>query len=232
MSDERFALAVDHPHVDAVAARWQTPARDDRGVAYLLAHGAGAPFDSDLLEAVTDGLLARGVAVLRFLYPYMERARREGRRLPPDRAPRLEAAHARALEALEERAGDRCLLLGGRSMGGRMASHLAARGARCDGLVFLGYPLHPARDPDRERSEHFPALATPALFVQGTRDALCQLPRLGRALEVYGGEARLHLVEGADHGFRLPRRAGRTPAEVIDELVTAVDGWLAADLGL
>ena len=155
----------------------------------------------------------------------MERIRREGGRRPPDRAPVLLAAHRAALAELERRAGGRRVVLAGKSLGGRMASLLAAEGCRCDGLAFFGYPLHPAKKPEKLRSEHFPAIAQPALFLQGTRDALCDLELLRRELETFGGVTRLVLVEDGDHDFQVRRSSGRTREEVLGELVRAFVEW-------
>lgn len=213
--------------VDCVAALLDEPdfAADS---AVLLAHGAGAPMDSAFMEAVASRLVAGGLPVLRFRYPYMERAAREGRRFPPDRRPALEAAHLAALAELRRRFPDARVLLAGKSLGGRISSLLAAEGVACEGLVFLGYPLHPQGKPERLRSEHFPACLQPALFLQGTRDKLCDLALLAESLELYGGQARLHVVEGADHGFEVLKRSGRTNAEVLDELAEVILAWAGA----
>ncbi|MEM7516536.1 MAG: alpha/beta family hydrolase [Planctomycetota bacterium] len=171
-----------------------------------------------------------GFPVLRFEYPYMQKARATGRRRPPDRAPALEEAHRDALLALASRLPGKRILSAGKSLGGRIASRIAAQGTDdglTAGLVFFGYPLHPAKRQDKLRSEHFAALAEPALFLQGTRDALCDLPLLRRELERYGGEATLHVVEGADHGFDVLVRSGRTQPEVLEELCDAVDRFEA-----
>lgn len=183
--------------------------------------------DTPLLESVALDLAGIGIPVLRFLYPYTERARREGRRFPPDRAPALFAAHRTAAEALRERFPAAQWIFGGKSMGGRIASLLAAEGDALYALFFLGYPLHPAGKPERTRSEHFPAIELPALFLQGDRDALCDLAILRPALETYGGRARLHVIAGADHGFDVCKRDGRTPEAVRDELLGELHAWLA-----
>jgi hypothetical protein len=163
--------------------------------------------------------------VLRFNSPYQERARARGANLPPDRQPVLEAAHAVALGALAERAGDRRLLLAGKSMGGRISTYLAAKGERCAGLVLFGYPLHPPHQPARTRSEHFPTIAQPALFLQGTRDEFADLALLRAALARYGGRATLEVIEGADHGFRVAKSSGRTDDEVRELLLERVSSW-------
>jgi predicted alpha/beta-hydrolase family hydrolase len=178
------------------------------------------------MTAIAEGLAARGFAVLAFHYPYMELNARDGKRRGPDRAPLLEATHAAAARALERHFAPRERpLYAGKSLGGRMATHLAAKGADCAGLILLGYPLHAPGRQASPRSEHFPAIAQPALFLQGTRDVLCDLDLLRRALSTFGGKASLEVIEGADHGFSVPKRSGRTDAQVWGELLERIDAW-------
>lgn len=209
----------------AVGGRLHRPDHDRGGSVFLLAHGAGAGMESEFLVAIATGLAERGLPVLRFNYAYAERMTREGRRRPPDRRPRLEAVHGAALDALRARYPNRRIVLAGKSMGGRIASYLSAVGADDSALLLLGYPLHPQKQPERLRSEHFGAIAVPALFLQGTRDALCDLGLLRRELETFGGTVTLRVIEGADHDFRVLVRSGRTRAEVLVELVDAIDRW-------
>src|SRR5690606_35180655 len=131
-------------------------------------------------EAVAHGLARRGLAVLRFAYPYMQRRAEDGRRRPPDRAPVLPAAHRAALVKMRELAEPSPVVLAGKSLGGRMASHLVAEGERVAGAAFLGFPLHPANKPEKAeaRTEHFPRITAPTLFLQGTRDPLAPLETL------------------------------------------------------
>jgi predicted alpha/beta-hydrolase family hydrolase len=222
----REELELEVPHeVGRVAALWDRPRRATRARSVLLAHGSGADMRSEFLEAMAAGLCARGFAVLRFRYPYMERIAREGVRRPPDRANVLEAAHAAVLEWLLARDEGQRAILAGKSLGGRMSTHLAAKGADAAALLLFGYPLHPAGAPERTRCEHFPALVQPALFLQGTRDPLCDLALLRAALAGYGGRATLEVVEGADHGFDVPRRDGRERDLVWSEMLDAVERW-------
>ena len=218
-------IAVRHPQVDRVAGVLHEPQGERRARAVLLAHGAGSDMDAPFLVAIASGLAARGFAVLRFRYPYMELRARGGSRRPPDAAPLLEATHTAALAELARHVGGERPLLAGKSLGGRIGTHLAAKGADASGLVLLGYPLHPARKPERERSEHFPAIVQPALFLQGTRDALCELARLERALAHFGGRATLSIIEEADHSFSVPKSSGRTPEQVREDLVERIDAW-------
>jgi predicted alpha/beta-hydrolase family hydrolase len=194
------------------------------GAAVALAHGAGNDMHSPFLSAIHLGLAERGLLSVKFNFPYAEQGRRA-----PDRMPRLEAAWRGVLTAVRgdpELAPGR-LFLGGKSMGGRVASHLAAAGARCEGLLFLGYPLHPAGKPERLRDSHLAKIACPMLFVEGTRDPLCRLELLQPVLARLGTRARLHLIAGGDHSFRLPKRLGRSEREVWDEILEAATRWMA-----
>ena len=220
-----LAIEVPHPRVERVAAVLHEPHGARRARAVLLAHGAGADMDSPFMTSIAAGLADVGFAVLRFRYPYMELRARDGTRRPPDAAPLLEAAHAAALKELARQVGGARPLLAGKSLGGRIGTHLAAKGEDIGGLVLLGYPLHPPRRPERERSEHFPAIVQPALFLQGTRDALCELSNLERALAHFGGRATLEVIEGGDHSFELPAAMGRSAAQVRAEIVARIDAW-------
>jgi predicted alpha/beta-hydrolase family hydrolase len=198
----------------------------DRAV--LLAHGAGSDSRAPVLVAVADGLEKEGIPSLRFDYPY----RREGRR-SPDRPSVLERATREAVAELAAATGlpPGCLVLGGRSMGGRYCSMVA--GAETDpvpclGLLLLGYPHHPAGRPDDLRTVHFPRLSMPVLFVSGDRDALAGREVLEQAAEAIPGAVSFHWIEGADHGYRLPKSAGRTPADVAVEVAEVSATWVAS----
>ena len=194
------------------------------GNAVALAHGAGTSMHGPFLSAMHLGLAELGLLSVKFNFPYTEQGRKA-----PDRMPRLEAAWRAVLAALRgdpELAPGR-LFLGGKSMGGRVASHLVAAGAACDGLLLLGYPLHPAGKPERLRDGHLADIDCPMLFIEGTRDPLCRLGLLRPVLARLGGRARLHLIEGGDHSFRLPKRLGRSEREVWDEILEAASHWMA-----
>jgi hypothetical protein len=173
------------------------------------------------------GLVAHGFALLRFNYPYRERALLARAERPPDRPALLEDAHEAALAALAARAGGRRLLLAGKSLGGRIATHLAAKGSTCAGLVLYGYPLHPPGRPGQSRREHFAAIAQPALFLQGSRDDLCDLELLRDALRSYGGRATLSVIEEADHSFHMPKRTHKSDEQVLEELCQRTAAWEA-----
>ncbi|MCE9596087.1 MAG: dienelactone hydrolase family protein [Planctomycetes bacterium] len=208
-----------------VSTLWNEARGKRRASTLLFAHGAELDFDSEFMAAIAEALATRGFDVLRFRYPYMERREREAKKFPPDRMPKLEAAHFEVLAHLRERIGAGRIVLAGKSMGARVSTHLAAKGADAAGLVLFGYPLHPAGKPLEERREHFPAIVQPTLFVQGTRDPLCDQAKLERALKSFGGHATVHVVADADHSFAVPKRARRTRDEVLAELADAVANW-------
>ncbi len=190
--------------------------------AVILAHGAGNDMTNPLLSAVHEGLAARGFLSIKFNFLYTERCRRA-----PDPAAVLEDCYRRVLAAVRNDAtlAPAALVIGGKSMGGRMASHLAAQGEPVHGLLLLGYPLHPAGQPTKLRVAHLGAITAPMLFFAGTRDALCSLALLKHTLRSLP-RATLHVVDGGDHSFNLPKALKRSPAEVIDELASASTRWL------
>jgi predicted alpha/beta-hydrolase family hydrolase len=189
---------------------------------FVLGHGAGGDRTQESLVLFQDALAARGLASLVFNFPYAERG--SG---PPDRMPRLELAFGRALAFARARLGKgEPLVAGGRSMGGRVASHLAAAGEPLSGLVLLGYPLHAAGKPEELRVEHLPRIPVPSLFISGTKDALAPRDLLASTVRGLGAKARLHWIEGADHGLDLPARAGRDRASVAAEAADEVLAWL------
>ena len=202
----------------SVSGRWLCPA-DPSGTAVLLAHGAGAGQDHPGVTAIRDGLVHRGHPVLTFNYPYMEAGRKF-----PDRLPLLLDCHRAAAAWLRMRSPR--FVMAGRSMGGRMASYLAAAGEPCDGLVFYGYPLHPAGKPDRLRADHLPDVPVPMLFLTGSRDSLA-LPHLVDRWLVSLERATIEIVPHADHGFRVPNRSGCTREQVIDWMVERTSQWMS-----
>jgi len=208
-----------------VSSRWALPdgyAGGSRS-ALVLAHGAGNDMDNPFLSFVHERLGERGLLTVKFNFPYKESGRKA-----PDPMPRLEAVWRAAVDTLRQDRGlaPERLFLGGKSMGGRIASHLVAGGLACDGLVFLGYPLHPAGRPERLRAEHLARISCPMLFIQGTRDPLCDLTILGPVLAPIGGRASLRLIEGGDHSFQVLKRLGRSNQQVWEEVVEVVWEWM------
>ncbi|HEY6317822.1 MAG TPA: alpha/beta family hydrolase, partial [Acidimicrobiia bacterium] len=194
--------------------------------AVLLAHGAGADRHAKPLVAVADALAGAGVPSLRFDYPY----RAAGRRAP-DRPAVLDAATREAAAELARRAGlpPERLVLGGRSMGGRVASLIAADPddpVPALGLLLLGYPLHPAGKPERRRDGHFAALTMPVCFLSGTRDALAPRAELTRAARRVAGPVTLHWLESADHGYRPLKSSGRSVDDVLAEVAETSVTWV------
>lgn len=213
------------PALPKLSARLDAPSEPPRRSVVLLAHGAGVDVDHPWMSLAASELAARGLLVLRFRYPYMELAVRTGRRRPPDPAPVLEQAHVDALQTLRRLFPDRRWLLAGKSLGARIATHIAAKGAHAHGLVLLGYPLHPPGQPEKLRAEHFPTLAQPALFVHGTRDEFGALDELRVALRRYSGQVELSPVDGGDHSFEGPRQ--RDLRSVLADVAQRVADWEA-----
>jgi predicted alpha/beta-hydrolase family hydrolase len=190
---------------------------------YLVAHGAGAGMTHKAMASNAEGLAARGIATLRYQFPYMEKG--SGRPDPP----RIAHAAVRAAATLARLlAPELPLFAGGRSFGGRMTSQAQAEkplpGVR--GLAFLGFPLHPAGKPGIERAEHLARVTVPMLFVSGDRDALAELALLEPVVAGLGEHATLHLVAHADHSLKVPARSGRTAADAEAEALDAMAAWM------
>ena len=189
---------------------------------YVFGHGAGAGMRHAFMEAVSDRLAGHGVATFRYHFPYME-AGRKG----PNHAPILMKTVRSAIAEAGSLVPDLPLLAGGKSMGGRMTSNAAAKEAlpKVLGLGFFGFPLHaPGRD-SSERGDHLKEVGLPMLFLQGTRDKLANLDLLEPLLDAVRPAPSLHVVDGADHGFHVLKRSGRTDDEVLDEISAAFAEW-------
>ena len=190
---------------------------------YVLAHGAGAGMTHPFMAAVARELAERGVATLRYQFPYMEKG---GKRPDP---PKL--AHAAVRAAVAEtalRLPKLPLIAGGKSFGGRMTSQAQAITPlpAVRGLAFLGFPLHPAKQPSSERGKHLFEIEVPMLFLQGTRDALASLDQLKPLCETLGARATLKLFQDADHSFHVPARTGRKDPQVRGEMLDALVEWI------
>ena len=195
--------------------------------AVVLGHGAGADMTNAFLSAVHEGLAARGALVLKFNFAYTE-----ARRRVPDPPARLLATYRAAVAWLDAQPAARGLprILGGKSMGGRIASHVVAEGDPADGLLFLGYPLHPAGRPQQLRDAHLAAAAkiAPMLFITGTRDELCDLELLKPVLERLGRRATLALIDDGDHSFHVRKASGRDDRAALAEVIEHGARWLSA----
>jgi uncharacterized protein len=188
----------------------------------LLAHGAGAGMHHLFMERLAGELASVKIATLRYQFPYMEE--RRGR---PDSPGILTATVAAALNAAKQNAADLPLLAAGKSMGGRMSSQAAAEGLipGVSGLIFFGFPLHPPNRPGTKRADHLAKVRVPMLFLQGTRDTLADLKLLEPIVKALGRNAKLHIVESADHGFHVLKRSGKTDASVLTELAQTAAAW-------
>ena len=199
----------------------------DARAGYVLAHGAGAGMRHASMEAIATGLAERGIATLRYQFPYMEKG---GKRPDP---PALAQATVRAAvaEAAKACAG-LPLIAGGKSFGGRMTSQAQAKSPLegVKGLAFFGFPLHPAGKPSSDRAEHLADVKIPLLFLQGTRDTLAELSLLKPVVKGLGIRATLHLAEGADHSFHVLKSSGRNDREVLAEILDAFAAWVDATI--
>lgn len=204
----------------SVSALFERP--DDLRRVLVLAHGAGAGMRHRFLDALSREFAVAGVATLRYQFPYMEHRRRV-----PDTPPVLASAVAAAVDRASQLAPGAPLFAGGKSMGGRMTSQAAAGGriTAARGLAFFGFPLHPPDRPGTERADHLAQVAVPMLFLQGTRDAFARLDLLRPVCTSLGPRATLHLIDDADHSFHVPKRAGRTDLDVMQELIRTFVGW-------
>lgn len=220
MSAPPLSIAVGEGQ--AVSGLWLAP--DAPRACLVLAHGAGAGMTHRSMTAIAEGLCRLGVATLRYQFPYMERG---GKRVD---SPAVAQSTVRAaVAAAQERAADLPLFAGGKSFGGRMTSQAQAQSPldRVRGLVFFGFPLHPAGKPSVERAAHLSGISLPMLFVQGTRDTLADLALLQGVVGALGDRATLQLIPEADHSFHVPAKSGRKDAEVLDEALTEAAAWMA-----
>jgi predicted alpha/beta-hydrolase family hydrolase len=207
----------------SVSALLTRPQRARAG--FVFAHGAGAGMTHPFMEAVAAGLAERGIATLRYQFPYMEK----GSKRPDPPA----VAHAAVRGAVAE-AARACpgvpLIAGGKSFGGRMTSQAQAKTPLpgVAGLAFFGFPLHAAGKPSSERADHLADVRVPVLFLQGSADKLAEIDLLKPVVKKLGARATLHLVDGADHSFHVPKRSGRSDREVMGEILDAFAAWAAA----
>jgi predicted alpha/beta-hydrolase family hydrolase len=189
----------------------------------VLAHGAGAGMRHPFMDSISQKLAKHGIATFRFQFPYMERGKKG-----PDPPRVLTATVRSAVEAADKTARGLPMVAGGKSMGGRMTSlamsEAALPGIR--GVVFFGFPLHQMGKPSSERAAHLADLRVPMLFLQGTRDKLASLDHMKPLCKKLGKRATLHIVDGGDHSFHVPKSRGRSDDEVLNELAEMVSKWL------
>ena len=222
---EPIRITIDSCH--AVSALVQRPT--SAFACLVLAHGAGAGMTHPFMTAVATGLSQRGVATLRFQFPYMEAQSRR-----PDRPALAHATIRAAVAQALEQAPDLPLFAGGKSFGARMTSQSQAEAALplVRGLVFLGFPLHPAKKPSDDRARHLSDVQVPMLFLQGTRDSLADTGLLIPMVRALGPGAILTMIDQGDHSFHVPVRSGRTDPEVLDGALDTIAGWMRRVLNL
>jgi len=218
----------------SAATEWRVPVGDDGTVAiyepaigsqsavFICAHGAGGNKNDRAILAVAKTLRSVGLGVVRFNFIYREKGSGG-----PDRMPKLIACFTAVAERVRTELHPKRMIIGGRSMGGRTASMLASEGFAANGLLLLAYPLHPPGQHDKLRDQHLPSIAMPVLCFNGTRDAFCDPPLMRDVLKKLETPWTMHWLEDADHSFHVPKKSGRTDAQVLDEVGTATREWLA-----
>jgi len=221
---ESLTIAVnDRERTTALA--YPAAGESDGHATLVLAHGAGAPQQSGFMVAFASGLASRGVDVLTFNFLYTEQRRRL-----PDRTDRLEACYRAVIATARKRFRRERIFIGGKSMGGRIATHLAASddasALGIAGVVLLGYPLHPPGKPGQLRTAHLRRIAVPMLIVQGSRDAFGTPDELRPVIETVPGPVTLHVVEGGDHSLAPPKRGGATTEQVHAAVQDVIAAWI------
>lgn len=197
-------------------------------VVLILAHGAGAPADSPFMELLCEALAEQGIETVRFEFPYMQKRRSDGRKRPPDRQPALLACFAEVLEEVRRECGQQCrVLVGGKSMGGRMASILASQTGGIDGVICFGYPFHPPGKPDRWRTGHFAEVTAPMLVVQGTRDPFGRPDEVAARRSELAG-ATLEWLEGGNHDLQPLKSQSETQASLLRAAADAARRFVEA----
>ena len=219
VSSESVVIDVDES--ERVSALVLAPS--DARACYVLAHGAGAGMTHPFVAAVANGLAERDVATLRYQFPYMEHGSKR-----PDAPPLAQATVRAAVAEARRRFPALPLIAGGKSFGGRMTSQAQASTplAGVHGLAFLGFPLHPAKQPSIARAAHLSRIEVPMLFLQGTRDALAELSLLEPLIRRLGPYAELAAFADADHSFHVPARSGRKDADVLAGVTGTLAAWI------
>jgi predicted alpha/beta-hydrolase family hydrolase len=222
-ADDSQRLTLEVGKQGPVSALLSRP--DQSRACYVFAHGAGAGMAHSFMEAFAIGLSGRGLASLRYQFPYMEKGSKR-----PDPPAIAQAAVRAAVAKAAEIFPGLALIAGGKSFGGRMTSQAQAAaplpGVR--GLAFVGFPLHPAGKPSTDRADHLAKIDIPMLFLQGTRDTLAEVALIEPVVQRLGSHATLHLAEGADHSLHVLARSGRNDAEVMNEILDAFAGWVTS----
>jgi len=207
---------------ETTSAIYDPAPNGDTSTVFVCAHGAGGNMADKSMIAVTRALAARGLSTVRFNFLYKEK-----RSSRPDPMPKLKDTTTAVVERARAELEPRMLIIGGRSMGGRAASMLAADGFDCSGLLLLAYPLHPPGKPDQLRDAHLPSIRVPVLCVNGTRDPFCTPELMKRVLERVTTPWEMLWLDGADHSFHVLKSSGKTDAQVMTEVADAAEKWVA-----
>lgn len=197
------------------------PAANNGGALFVFAHGAGGNMNDRSVVATARALNQRGIATVRFNFLYKEK--KSGR---PDPMPKLKDAFSAVIDRVRKEIAPATLIIGGRSMGGRAASMLAADGFDAAGLLLLAYPLHPPGKPDQLRDAHLPSITMPVICFNGTRDPFCTPSLMEKVLERVKTSWEMHWVEGADHSFHVLKSSGKTDTQVLDEMADTIESWI------
>ena len=232
MTTEAIKLTVKANAQDTVTSLLYLSGKKNRlGVTIILGHGAGADQSSGFMKLFSSGLSERGLDVMTFNFVYTEQ-----RRGAPDPKAKLELCFRAVIEAAlsQKKLKGNKLVIGGKSMGGRIASQVAAAACELtdplakeiDGLVFLGYPLHPPGNPAKLRTEHLPQIKMPMLFVQGTRDSLGSTDEIAPIIKKLKLPAEMYVIEGGDHSFKAPKKFGRSQEEVYEAAMDGIVEWV------
>ena len=207
---------------ETTSAIYDPAPNGDTSSVFVCAHGAGGNIADKSMLSVTRALGARGLSIVRFNFLY-----REKRSNRPDPMPKLKATTEAVVARVRAELGPKTLIIGGRSMGGRAASMLAADGFDCSGLLLLAYPLHPPGRPDQLRDAHLPSIRVPVLCVNGTRDPFCTPELMKGVLERMTAPWQMLWLETADHSFHVLKSSGKTDAQVMSEVADAAEKWVA-----
>jgi len=206
---------------DETSAVFEPATSGEQGIVFVCAHGAGGNMNDKGILQTANALRARGLGVVRFNFLYKEK--KSGR---PDPMPRLKECITAVVARVRHELNPKTMIIGGRSMGGRAASMLAADGFACDGLLLLAYPLHPPGKPEQLRDAHLPAIKIPVICFNGTRDPFCTPRLMEEVLERVKTDWEMHWIEGADHSFHVLKSSGKTDGQVLAEIGDSTQAWI------
>jgi predicted alpha/beta-hydrolase family hydrolase len=218
LETQEWTVAVGDDTTSAVFERAGGPLAD---TVLVLGHGASTSREHPTMGRLAAAFLAEGISVVRFNSLYTEK-----KKGPPDRMPRLTECFGAVVERTRGEVAPRKLIIGGHSMGGRAASMMAAESFPCNGVLLLSYPLHPAGQPEKLRDAHLSAINVPALCMNGTRDELCRKDLMEAVVAKLPPTFIMHWIDGADHGYRVQKRSGRTEDDVFAEIGRNAREWL------